>query len=405
MNRAALRERVEALPGLRVLLPVLAGLPPAYLVGGAVRDLLRGADSLDLDLAVEGDGAAAAREIAARLGGDHVEHGRFGTATVRSEALALDVAGTRRESYSEPGALPDVEPAGIGEDLARRDFSVNAMAIGLSGDALGELHDPFSGAADLEAGVIRVLHQASFRDDATRILRALRYEARLAFRMEPGTEEAARAAAGEGLLDTVAGTRVRDELLDLLGEADAPTAVARMGELGIDRALHPALEAAPDLVASVALGCMETGADRALAGLAALAATSRAEGLSPWLDRAGFKAGERDAVLRAARRAAVVVREIPGAEQPSQLHALLAPEPPETLALALGMGAQAEPVLHFVRDLSGIALEIDGSDLLAEGVPEGPAVGRGLAAALTAKLDGHARSRDEEMRVALEAAR
>lgn len=401
----ALRERLEALPGLERLLAVLDGLPPAYLVGGAVRDILRGAASVDLDVAIEGDGPSAAREIAARLGGEVREHGRFATATVRAGVLVLDVAATRRERYREPGALPEVEPAGLGADLARRDFSVNAMAVGLSGEDRGTLHDPHRGREDLEAGVIRVLHAESFRDDATRVLRALRYEARLDSRMDEETEALARRAVADAMLDTVAGTRVRDELLDLLQEAEAPSAVARMGELGADRGLHPGLRADPELVASAALGCVETGADRALAGLAALAADTRAEGLGPWLDRAGFRAAERDAVVRAAEVAGGLVARLPEAERPSDLHALLAREPPEALALALALGAPAEPVLRFSRELRGVRLEIDGGDLLAAGVPEGPAVGRGLAGALAAKLDGRVSGRDAEIRAALEAAR
>jgi tRNA nucleotidyltransferase (CCA-adding enzyme) len=266
-----LRERVRAIPGMERLLPALEGLPPAYLVGGAVRDLMLAGEHVDLDLAVEGDARAVARELAQRLGGEAVEHERFGTATVRAgDELAVDLATTRRESYAEPGALPDVEPAGLAEDLGRRDFTINAMAVGLSGGDLGVLHDPYAGRNDLEHGVIRVLHGQSFVDDPTRLLRALRYEARFGFRMDEQTERLAReAAAGEGFA-TVSGPRVRDELLDLLGEPGAPAAVERMHELGLDRALHPSLAADPQLVASALLACGETGAEPALAALAAL---------------------------------------------------------------------------------------------------------------------------------------
>src|SRR3982750_2045550 len=147
------------------LLPALEGLPPAFLVGGAVRDLLLGRSTVDLDVAIEGDARAVARELARRLGGEAVEHERFGTATVRAEDLVVDLATTRRETYSEPGALPDVEPAGLAEDLGRRDFTINAMSLGLSGADVGVLHDPHRGQSDLDAGIIRVLHGRSFIDD------------------------------------------------------------------------------------------------------------------------------------------------------------------------------------------------------------------------------------------------
>ena len=136
--------RVAALPGMDRLLPALDGLPPTHLVGGAVRDLIVGHDSVDLDLTVEGDGVAVARELARRLGGEASEHERFGTATVRAGDLAVDLATARRESYAHPGALPEVEPASLEEDLARRDFSVNAMAVGLSEPGRGELSDPLA---------------------------------------------------------------------------------------------------------------------------------------------------------------------------------------------------------------------------------------------------------------------
>ncbi len=139
--------RVAALPGMDVLLPALEGLAPAYLVGGAVRDLLRGEASLDLDLAVEGDAPAVAESLAERLGGSGVAHDRFGTATVRADDVVLDLAATRRERYPRPGALPEVEPADLAEDLRRRDFTVNAMAVALTGPDFGTLHDPLDGAS------------------------------------------------------------------------------------------------------------------------------------------------------------------------------------------------------------------------------------------------------------------
>jgi tRNA nucleotidyltransferase (CCA-adding enzyme) len=173
----------------RDLLSALEGLPPTYLVGGAVRDQLRGAAPVDLDFAVEGDAAEAAATVAARLDGKVLEHDRFGTAGVRVGDADLHFATSRRERYPAPGALPEVEPAPIEEDLARRDFTVNAMAIALPGE---RLLDPHGGRPDLDARVIRVLHDKSFLDDPTRLLRALRYEARLGGRLDEHTEELAR---------------------------------------------------------------------------------------------------------------------------------------------------------------------------------------------------------------------
>ena len=399
-----LRERLRALPGIERVLPALEGLPPAFLVGGAVRDLLRGAPGLDLDIAVEGDGAAVAQTLAGRLGGQARRHERFGTATVEAGDLVFDVASTRRESYPEPGALPVVEPATLDEDLARRDFTINAMALGLTRDDLGRLHDPLGGRPDLDERVVRVLHPGSFLDDPTRLLRALRYEARLGHRMDPDTERLAREAAAARAPGTVSGTRIREELLPLLGELEAPAAVERMAELGLDKALDPALKADAQLVASASLGSAETGADRALASLAALCARAPGE-LVDWLDGLGLSAPRRDAVRRAATNGPLLAGELRGELAPSRIHSLLRDEPPEALALALACGAPPEPVLRFVSDLRHTKLEISGDDLIAAGVPESPALGLALEETLRRKLDGQVLGRDEELRTALELAR
>jgi tRNA nucleotidyltransferase (CCA-adding enzyme) len=402
---AGLRERVRRLPGMETLLPALEGLPPVYLVGGAVRDLLRGARAVDLDLAVEGDARSVARALAERLDGETREHERFGTATVRTAGLAVDLATTRRETYEEPGALPRVEAAELEEDLRRRDFALNAMAVALVGDDLGHLYDPCGGVSDLERRTVRVLHEHSFLDDPTRLLRAVRYEVRLGFALDEDSERAARRAIAEDALSTVSGARIRDELMDLLSEHEAPRGVERMRDLGITAALQPALDPDPELVASASLGAAAIGSDPALAALAALCAGAPEE-LDFWLADLHLEARQRDAVGRAARVAPRVAAELRAYEHtPSELRALLAAEPPETLALALALRAPSEPVLRWVTELRGVRLEITGSDLLAAGVPEGPAVGRGLEEALRRKLDGLLAGRQDELDVALEAAR
>jgi tRNA nucleotidyltransferase (CCA-adding enzyme) len=401
-----LRERLRATPAVGQLLPALEDLPPVYLVGGWVRVLL-GIDDHHghVDLAVEGDARGAARTLAARLGGDVREYEQFGTATVVTPRLEVDLAATRRETYSEPGALPDVAPASLTEDLARRDFTVNAMAVGLRGDDLGHLYDPLGGAEDAERRVIRILHPDSFTDDPTRLLRAVRFETRLGFRMDDDTERSAREAVEAGALATVSGPRVRDELVHLLAEVEAPAAVARLAELGIDRGLHPELRPDPELVASAALGAVAIEADRSLAALAALCAGAPAE-LDLWLAGLQLDARERDVVSWAARMAPGLAAELRARDHsPSELRGLLARQPRESLALALAAGAPPEPILRWISDLSHVRLQISGADLIAEGVPEGPALGAALEATLDRKLDGLVGSRDDELRTALELAR
>lgn len=456
IDERELPERLSALRGMDRILPTLSGAPACFLVGGAVRDLLLGREPVDIDVAVEGDAEAVAERLAEALRGEVVVHERFGTATVVAGGVdAVNLARTRRESYAAPGALPDVEPASLVGDLARRDFTVNAMALDVDGLApaattdtaharpadriSGLLVDPHGGREDLRDGLVRVLHRGSFRDDPTRLLRAVRYAARLGFALEADTEQWARAAAADGAPATVSGSRIRDELIDLLAENEAPRAVELLRELGIDRALHPGLRADPELVASAKLGATETGADPALAGLAALAAerlgarggaaadsgtqgvggdrgglaakvgTHEAGGerddLAAWIDRLGLASGQRDAVLRAARHAPELAEELRRDLLPSRLRKLLDGEPPEALALALALGAPAGPILDFISRLSGVRLEITGADLLAAGLPESPVLGRALEETLVRKLDGEVAGRDDELRVALSIAR
>jgi tRNA nucleotidyltransferase (CCA-adding enzyme) len=400
-----LRERVRRMPGMELLLPALEGLPPAYLVGGAVRDLLLDLEPVDIDIAIEGDARSAARAIADRLGGGVREYERFGTADVTLGTQTFHLASTREETYDAPGELPRVTQASLADDLRRRDFTVNAMAIGLTGDDLGHLYDPHGGLGDLEGKAIRVMHDRSFVDDPTRLLRAVRYATRLGFALEPETERLAREAVAADALGTVSGARIRDELMDLLRESDAPAGVELLRELELHTALHPELDPDPELVASAALGAAALGADRGVAALAAFVENAP-EKLDLWLADLDLRAEQRDAASRAARiadRIAIALRE--RERSPSELRELLGDEPLEALALALALRAPSEPILRWVTDLRGVGLEISGADLLAAGVPEGPAVGSALDETLRRKLDGLVSGRDEELETALQLAR
>jgi tRNA nucleotidyltransferase (CCA-adding enzyme) len=406
VRTAELRERVRRLPGMERLLTALDGLPPAYLVGGWVRDLLRGElPERGPDLTVEGDAPLVARALADRLGGEVREYERFRTAIVRIGDLEVDLVTSRKETYDEPGALPRVEQAPLVDDLRRRDFAVNAMAIGLKGDDLGHLYDPHGGLSDLEAALLRVLHDQSFRDDPTRLLRGVRFEARLGFGFDPDTEVLAREAVAAEALATVSADRTGRELVKILEETEAPAAVRRLKELDIHTALHPALDPDPEQVASAALGAVTLGANQVTSELAAMVVENPQE-LDLWVAALPLEARDRDAVARAARVAPRLCTALREREHtPSELRALLGSEPPEALALALALGAPSEPVLRWATSLSSVGLEIGGDDLLAAGVPEGPAIGRALEETLRRKLDGLVDGRDEELETALVLAR
>ena len=339
----------------------------AWLVGGAVRDLLLGGTRADLDLVVEDDAAT----VATLLGAEPKSHERFGTASVALGGVRVDIAGARTETYAQPGALPDVEPAVLADDLARRDFTVNAMALPLAGDV--ELIDPHGGRVDLERGILRVLHPGSFADDPTRALRAARYAARLGLELEAETEGL---LAGTDL-GTVSADRVDAELRRLVAEECAPDALAllaRWGLAAIDEGAPDRVRAARDLLED-----------------------------PDWADvvdeaKALFEAARPSDESR--RVVSAFTRGTP--ERPSAGMALLNRATPVDLLMARIGGA--EWLDDWARDWRRVALEIDGDDLMDAGVAQGPAVGRGLDAALTARLDGEISTRDEELRVALAAA-
>jgi len=213
----------------------------AFAVGGFVRDLLLGTPTLDVDIVAEGDGTKLAQALAKQWGGTVTVHERFLTATLHWAMGRWDVATARKERYPQPAALPKVEPATIADDLWRRDFSVNAMAICLSPDRFGELIDPTGGYDDLQKGIIRILHDGSFVDDPTRIFRAVRYEQRFGFRMDAKTLRLLCQARDESWLTKLSRDRIKHELWRTLQERDPTKPFQRLWQLGILQVVAPEL--------------------------------------------------------------------------------------------------------------------------------------------------------------------
>jgi tRNA nucleotidyltransferase (CCA-adding enzyme) len=360
------------------------GLPRAegvYLVGGTVRDILLGRPGFDVDIAVEGDAIAFARG----LGGEVTEHGRFGTAVVRfDDGRHWDVVTARRETYPAPAALPEVEAGTIEDDLARRDFTVNAMAASL-GDDFGRIVDPHGGRADLDAGVIRILHPASFVDDPTRIFRAIRYESRLDFRMDPETERLAREGmAGVALLSDA---RFREEVVALLSEAEGIRhTLERLAELAGTTADADLVERVDALREE-----LDPGAPRWRLRLAVLARAH--PGL---VDRLALRRQDE----RAVRDAVELAPRLAEATDPVEI-ADLAGRSPDAALLALAL--HDSPALRdwFTR-LRDVRLEVTGADLAELGLPESPRVGEVLEELRRRKLRGELDGRESELAAARE---
>jgi tRNA nucleotidyltransferase (CCA-adding enzyme) len=390
---------VRALPAAPVLLDHLTDMVPVYLVGGAVRDLLLGGRPLDLDLVVEGDPAP----VAAALGGDVRTHDRFGTSTVTVDGFTYDLARSRRETYAHPGALPDVSPAPLAEDLLRRDFTVNAMAVALAGPRAGSLEAAPLALEDLERHRLRVLHDASFVDDPTRALRLARYASRLEFEIESHTRALLDSALDARALETVSGSRIGAELRLLGREPDPVSALGFLGELGIAHAIHPALGLDDEPLARRALALLPDDGRRDRLALALAARHVPPPELAYLLSTLAFEAADRHAILTAATRAAALAAALERARRPSEIADAVGDAGPELVSLAGALGPERQ-AREWLGRLRHVRLEIGGNDLIEAGLREGPAIGLGLHAALSAKLDGRVSGRRAELCEALQAA-
>jgi tRNA nucleotidyltransferase (CCA-adding enzyme) len=392
----------ELFDRVRTLTPVAAILEEAadlggggvYLVGGTLRDLILGRQFLDVDLAVDGD----ALGLACAIGVPEGTESRFGTLRVTRDGMRYDLARTRAESYAEPGALPDVEPARIDDDLSRRDFTANALALGLTGPQAGELIAVDNALEDLAARRLAVLHDRSFEDDPTRLLRLARYAARLGFEIAPHTRALAERAVKDGALDTISGTRVGNELRLLAAEPDPVAAFEMVTELNLGWSIDADL-------ARTALAALPPDGSRDILVLACVFAQQhqpKAQ-VATELDRLGFTASDRDAVVEGATDAPALAGRLAKTTSRAEIGRTVGTAGIETVALASAQGSQSQSLL-WLQDLRNLHIQINGEDLIQNGIPEGRQIGHALQAAKDALLDGLATDRDSQLRVALNAA-
>ena len=374
---------------------------PLYLVGGPVRDAMMGLPVHDLDFVLEGDAPALAREVAAELGGDVVSHHAFGTASVNLGPDRMDIVTARRETYPYPGSLPQVYPGTIEDDLARRDFSINAMAVRLGAAHEGPI-DPHGGLADLKAGIVRALHPGSFADDPTRIFRAARYEKRLGFRIETETLLWMKEAVASGRIQRLTPDRVRHEIEHILEERSPGPPLSRLAELGVLSQLAPEFCSLPvaELLTSA------TGEATPMLYLAALAYPLTPAQVEILIGRLNMP----NSWARVARDA-VVLREIegelasPAISNSRVAHLLLGKSEDAIRAAALVSHSPviAQLLEDFLVNLRLLFPKSDGNDMLALGVPPGPCVGRMLRELTDAKLDGLVNTIEDERRFVREA--
>jgi tRNA nucleotidyltransferase (CCA-adding enzyme) len=371
-----------------------------YLVGGVVRDLLLERHNLDLDLVVEGDAIKLAQQIARRQGAKVTAHSRFGTATLRWSNRSADIATARAETYARPGALPSVRPGTIKDDLSRRDFTINAIAIELNPDRFGNTIDPHGGRRDIARKMVRVLHDKSFIDDATRIWRALRYEQRLDFHLEQSTLDLLK--QGTAYLGTVSGDRIRHELERILKEEMPEKVLRRADELGALARIHPSLRCDDWLTETFTLARERYLPDTFpqpqlyLALMCYRLTPDETEKLITYLRLPKATAH----ALRETMAIKGKIKELstPGLA-PSQIYGLVHAYSLTALtasSLAAGSATAAEHIELFLSVLRYVKPALGGDDLIDMGVPQGPRVKEILQRLREARLDGKVTSKREE---------
>ncbi len=378
-----------------------AGQSP-YLVGGVVRDLLLNRPTLDLDLVVEGDAVSLASRMADVYHAELTVHAAFNTAKVRWAQWTVDFATARSETYSRPGALPQVKPGTIETDLFRRDFTINAMAIDLSRDRWGRLIDLHAGVADLDKRVIRVLHDLSFTDDATRMWRAVRYEQRLGFRLDRATK--AFLVRDLDMLATISGDRIRHELELVLKEGSPEKALRRADELGILGRIHPDLMADSWLARKyrqtrTALGDGTLGAHY----LGVLVYRLPADVTEQIIDYLKLPKGTAQ-ILTDIMTLKLRMEQLSQPRlKPSDIHGLLEDVSPAAVsccAIAFDSPLARRRLLLYLSKLRNVKTSLTGDDLINLGLPQGPRVKEVLAAIKDARLDGLVRTGEDEVRLA-----
>jgi len=366
---------------------------PVYLVGGPVRDAVLDVPANDLDFVLIGDAPTLASDVAEELGGQVTVHPRFGTATVEIEGDRIDIVTARKEVYPFPGSLPEVSASSLEDDLARRDFSINAMALPLSGDS-PEVIDPHGGLEGLAYRRVATLHPGSFTDDPSRMLRAVRYEQRLGLQISDTTLSEMQSALAGRHADAVSGDRWRQEFQKIFEEPQAFKMLIRAIGLGVLAAIHPALSDSRPLAILAGEGGLAPS--DLLAALAMPLSAADGEGVSSRLNLpTDWARVVRDTIVLQG-----ILPEITGPSvSPSKVCSALEKLDADAIAAAARLSLDIQLASRLRRYLDVwrlVSPVLTGDDLLAMGVPPGSNVGEVLRELNSAKLDGLVGGEDEE---------
>ena len=384
----------------------------AYLVGGFVRDLIVGVENLDLDIVIEGNGIAFAQDFAQRLNAKLTVHRRFGTATVIiNHRLKIDIASCRKESYPYPGSLPVVSRGSLKDDLLRRDFTINAMAIGISGDNFGKLIDFFHGKDDIQRRQIRILHALSFIDDPTRILRAIRFEQRYKFHIESHTLKLLKKALASSALEKISCHRLRDELILLLKEPQPIKYIRRINKLIGFSFLSPDFHFSKRTEAflkaiAAQINWFKNYTPRKrmldvwliyLIGLIGYLSVNRIKALCTAF---GFSKGEVKRILSYKKTIVVLGNKLRRSLPPSRVYKYLEPLSYEVILLLNAKyrdKALRQNIADFFNIYNGVRIQATGNDLAGLAIAPGPRYKDILTRILYAKLDGKIKTKAQEL--------
>lgn len=382
----------------------------AYLVGGSVRDLLRGEENLDIDIVIEGDGISFAKTFGEKLNAKVRPHQIFGTAKVITGELKLDIATARTEYYELPAALPKVETSSIKKDLYRRDFTINTLAIKLNPKDFGLLIDFFGGQRDLREKAIRVLHNLSFIEDPTRAFRAVRFSERFGFKISKHTENLIKLAIKMNLFDRLSGTRLYEELLLSFKETEPVRTLKRFSDLGLLKVIHPNLIFNDELGATFRsidetiswfnLLFLEEKTDRGVLYLMALLSGLKDEEVKAPIKRLSPPPKAGDMIMRGISYAREVLKRLP-LDDPVEIYNLLSKLKLETVLFAMAMSKDRQKqkvISRYLTDLRKVKTALKGKDLKDMGIEPGPVYSRILKGLLEEKLRGRLKSREDEER-------
>jgi tRNA nucleotidyltransferase (CCA-adding enzyme) len=385
----------------------------AYLVGGSVRDLLRGEANLDIDIVIEGDGISFAQTLGARIHAKVRVHQRFGTAVIITDLLKFDVATARTEYYESPGALPKVETSSIKKDLYRRDFTINALAIRLNSEHFGQLLDFFGGLRDLREKNIRILHNLSFIEDPTRAFRAIRFSERFGFKISKHTRNLIKTAEKINLFTRLSGSRLYDELNLLFIETEPLKAINRLDSFDLLKFIHPNLKitdslkesfkAIQETISWFRLQFLEGEFNESHLYLMALLEDLKSSEREKALKRLSVPSRAKNEIMGGIEQSKKVLLKLHGALENNKI--IYYAFKPLSLPVILFTLAKAKNKRHkkaisqYLATLRKIEPEHSGADLKKMGYSPGPVFNEILRTVLDARLEGKVKSREEEKKL------